>query len=147
MTKMRFDIVTAERLVFSEEIDILVAPGYLGELSVLPNHAPLLTTLKPGEVRMVNGTNETYIAVSGGFLEVTTGKVTILADTAERAEEIDFDRAEEALRRAQERVTSHKTDMDLERALSSVKRSQTRLMVARRRQKRGHKNEPGLPVP
>ena len=87
MAKLLFEIVTAERLVSSQEVDVVVAPGVEGELAVLPHHAPLLTSLKPGEVLVRNDGEETYIAVSGGFLEVMPDKVTILADAAERAEE------------------------------------------------------------
>ncbi len=137
MAKLLFEIVTAERLVSSQEVDVVVAPGVEGELAVLPHHAPLLTSLKPGEVLVRNDGEETYIAVSGGFLEVMPDKVTILADAAERAEEIDEQRAEEALRRAQERLTSAPAAVDLERELASMRRSQARLSIARRRRRRG----------
>ena len=94
---MRLDIVTAERLVSSEEVDWLVAPGVDGELGILPRHAPLLTALAPGEIRVVKDGEESFIAIGGGFMEVIGNKVTILADTAERADEIDAERAEAAL--------------------------------------------------
>lgn len=136
MAPMRLEIVTAERLIYAEDVDILVAPGEGGELAILPSHAPLLTGLRPGEIRVVKGNEESFIAVSGGFLEVMANKVTILADTAEHAEEIDEQRAEEALRRAEERIQSRPADMDLEQALSSVRRSQARLRVAVRRRRR-----------
>ena len=133
---MRLEIVTAERVVYSEDVDILVAPGIDGELGILPRHAPLLTALKPGEIRVVKDGDESFMAVSGGFMEVIGNKVTILADTAEHAEEIDSQRAEEALKLAQERAASSATDIDLERAMASVRRSQARLRVARRRRVR-----------
>ena len=133
MATIRLDIVTAERVVYSEDIDILVAPGIDGELGILPRHAPLLTVLKPGEIRVVKDGEERFIAVSGGFMEVMGNKVTILADTAEHAEEIDLERAEEAMGRAEEQVESAASQMDLERALASMRRSQARLRVARRR--------------
>ena len=136
MATIRLDIVTAERLIYSEEINILVAPGIDGELGILPRHAPLLTALKPGEIRIVKDGEESYMAVSGGFMEVLGNKITILADTAERVEEIDIQRAEEALKRAEERVVSRTSDMDLERALASIRRSQVRLKVARQRRRR-----------
>ena len=135
MRKLQLDIVTAERLVSSEQIDVLVAPGVEGELAVLAHHAPLLTVLKPGEIRILNDGEESDIAVSGGFMEVMPDKVTILADTAERADEIDEERAEIALKRAEERIVAAPTDMDLERALASLRRSQARLKVARRRRR------------
>ena len=136
MATMRLEIVTAERVVYSEDVNILVAPGIDGELGILPRHAPLLTVLKPGEIRVVKDGEETYMAVSGGFLEVLGNKVTILADTAEHAEEIDLQRAEEALKSAQERVASRPADIDLEQALASIRHSQARLNVAQRRRRR-----------
>jgi F-type H+-transporting ATPase subunit epsilon len=137
MAPMQLDIVTAERLVSSDQVDVLVAPGGAGELAILPQHAPLLTTLRPGEIRVVKDGEESYIVVSGGFLEVIGNKVTVLADTAERAEEIDIERSEEALRRAQERVAEAPAEADLERAMASIRKSQARLMVARRRRRGG----------
>ena len=135
MADMRLEIVTAERVVYSEEVSVLVAPGADGELGILPSHAPLLTTLAPGEIRVTKDGQETFMAVSGGFLEVLGNKVTILADTAEHADEIDIDRAEVAMLRAQEQVESAVSDMDLERALASMRRSTARLGVARRRRR------------
>ena len=146
MATMRLEIVTAERLVHSDDVDVLVAPGIVGELAILPHHAPLLTVLRPGEVRVVKGDEESYIAVGGGFLEVMPSKVTILADTAERAEEIDLQRTEEALQRAQERIASAASDMDLERAMASIRMSQARLKVARRGRRRSRADGPGLPT-
>ena len=143
MASMRLEIVTAERLVYSEEVNVVVAPGIDGELGILPRHAPLLTALKPGEIRVVKDGEESYIAVGGGFLEVMGNKVTILADTAEHAEEIDAQRSEEALKRAQQRVASSSSDMDLERALADIRRSQARLKVARHRRRRRE----GSPTP
>ena len=143
MADMRLEIVTAERVVYSEDVSILVAPGSDGELGILPSHAPLLTTLDPGEIRVTKDGEETYMAVSGGFLEVLGNRVTILADTAEHVEEIDLERAQIALRRAEERVASAATDMDLERALASMRRSNARLGVARRRRRRRPDQAPG----
>jgi len=142
MAKMQLDIVTAEGLVSSDEVDVLVAPGGDGELAILPNHAPLLTTLKPGEIRVIKDGEDTYIAVSGGFLEMIGNKVTVLADTAERADEIDVERSEEALRRARERVVEAPAEADLERAMASIRKSQARLMVARRRRRGGGAGPP-----
>ena len=130
---MILDIVTAEKMVFSEEVDLLVAPGVDGELGILNNHAPLLTILKPGDIKVVKDDMVTHIAVSGGFMEVMPDKVIILADTAERADEIDEDRAEQALERARERVADTVDKLELGRALASLRRSQVRLKVARRR--------------
>ena len=133
---IRLEIVTAERQVYAEDVDIVVAPGMDGELGILPRHAPLLTVLKPGEITIRQDGEESIIAVSGGFLEVLGDRVIVLADTAERAEEIDLERAEEALKRAEERVAMSASDADLERALASIRRSQARIKVARRRRPR-----------
>ncbi len=136
MARLRLEIVTAERMVYSEDVDIVVAPGVIGQLAVLPHHAPLLTVLEPGEIRVVKDGEERRIAVSGGFLEVMANKVTVLADTAERAEEIDLKRSEDAMRRAKERIASRASDVvSLERAMASLRRSQARIKVARRRRR------------
>ena len=114
-----------------------MAPGIEGELGILPHHAPLLTMLQPGEIRIVVEGQEEYMVISGGFLEVLANTVTILADTAERADEIDEERAQEAVQRAQERLTGQLAAQDLERALASIRRAQARVQVARRRRSRG----------
>lgn len=136
MATMQFEIVTAEGVLYSDEVDGIVAPGVDGELGVLPNHASLLTVLKAGELRIMKGTDETDIIVTGGFLEVLGNKVTVLADAAERSEEIDIARAEEAVARAQERVANRASDIDLERALASIRRGEARIQVARRQRTR-----------
>ncbi len=123
-------------MVYSEDVDLVVAPGRLGELGILPSHAPLLTVLTPGEIRVVKDGEESDLVVSGGFLEVLGDKVTILADTAERVEEIDVERAAEALRRAEERVATAASALDLERALAAMRRSQARVRVATRGRRR-----------
>ncbi|MEG3594137.1 MAG: F0F1 ATP synthase subunit epsilon [Chloroflexota bacterium] len=130
---MRLDIITAEKLVYSDEVSSVVAPGSAGQLGILPNHAPLLTSLKPGELKVLKEGEESNIAVSGGFLEVLQNVVTILADTAERAEDIDFERAEAAMKRAQDKVDSSDSDMDLEKAIQALKRSQARVYVSKRK--------------
>ena len=130
---LTLEIVTAERIVYSEEVDTLVAPGIEGELGILPNHSPLLTIMQPGEIRVDKDGEETYIAVSGGFLEVIGNEATILADTAERSEEIDESRAQAAIDRAQERIDAAGPNINLPRAVMSIRRSRARLKVARRR--------------
>ncbi len=134
MATMKLEIVTAEKLVYSEDVSGVVAPGMEGELGILPHHAPLLTILQPGELRiMKEGQADSYLAVTGGFLEVMANKVVVLANAAERAEEIDEARAQEAVKRAQERLAHRGADMDLERALGSMRRAEARLKVVRRR--------------
>ncbi|MFH1140780.1 MAG: F0F1 ATP synthase subunit epsilon [Chloroflexota bacterium] len=141
MPTMQLEIVTAERLVYSDQVNCVVAPGIEGELGILPHHAPLLTTLQAGELRiMKEGQPDTYLAISSGFLEVMANRVVVLADTAERADEIDEARAQDAMQRAQERLEHRAADIDLERALASMRRAQTRLKVVRRRR---HPPTPG----
>ncbi|HEY6540164.1 MAG TPA: F0F1 ATP synthase subunit epsilon, partial [Ktedonobacteraceae bacterium] len=101
---MHVEVVTAERELYNGEADELIAPGTEGQLGILPRHAALLTTLKAGELRIKLHGAEEPLFVSGGFLEVSNNQATVLADTAEHAEEIDQARAEEARRRAQERL-------------------------------------------
>ena len=136
MSPLRLEIVTAERVVYSEDVELIVAPGKLGELGILPSHAPLLTVLTPGEIRVVKDNVESNLVVSGGFLEVLGDKVTVLADTAEQADEIDIERAEQALRRAEERVAAAPAELDLERALASIRLSQARIRTGARRRRR-----------
>ncbi|MDP3062112.1 MAG: F0F1 ATP synthase subunit epsilon [Chloroflexota bacterium] len=137
MATMKLEIITAERRVFSEDVEALVAPGFDGELGILPHHAPLMTSLKPGELVIRKGGQETYLAVTGGFLEVMGNVVTILADACERSEEIDVERAEAAMKRAQERLAARSADLDLQQAIAAVQRAQVRLRVAQRRRRPG----------
>jgi F-type H+-transporting ATPase subunit epsilon len=136
MKTLHLEIVTAERPVYSDDVDIVIAPGIAGQLGILPDHDALMTMLEPGELCVRKGTEETFIAISGGFLEVLNNKVVILADAAERAEEIDMARAEAAKKRAQEQL-EHPADMDLNRAEAALRRSLARLKVAERRRRRG----------
>lgn len=136
MAPMQLEIITAERQVYSDEVDLVVAPGIDGQLGILPHHAPLMTMLQPGEVVVRKDGSDTYMAVTGGFLEVIGNRVTILADACERSEEIDEARAQAAMERARERVASQDADLQLERALGDIRRAQVRLNVARRRRSR-----------
>jgi F-type H+-transporting ATPase subunit epsilon len=138
--KLKVDIVTAEKVVFSEEdVDLLVVPGIEGELGVLPLHAPLLTMIKPGVLRVVKGEEETTMAITGGFIEVRENRVTILADAAERGEEIDAARAEAARRLAEERLASREATIDMVQAEMALKRALVRLKALEhmRRRRRG----------
>ena len=137
MASMQLDIITSERILFSDKVDGVVVPGSEGELGVLPYHAPLLTVIQPGELRIVkDGEDDTSIAISGGFIEVISNKVVILADTAERSDEIDEARAEEAMHRAKQRLENRDSDLDLERGIAALRRSEFRVKVARRRRQR-----------
>lgn len=135
MATFRLEIVSAERSVFADDVDSLTAPGVEGQLTVLPHHAPLLTQLQPGEITVRKGGQETVMVVTGGFLEVLGNKAVILADAAERAEEIDVDRAETAMKRAQDALAAHPKEQEMEAALMSYRRAQVRVEVARRRRR------------
>ena len=136
MAKLNLEIVTAERLVYSADVDVVVAPGIEGQLGILPQHAPLMTMLQPGELMVRQDGEEHSIFVSGGFLEVLSDKVTVLADTAERAEEIDVARAEEAKLRAEQRIALPSTEADHARVQAAMLRSLMRLNVAAKSRKR-----------
>ena len=115
--KLDVEIVTGERVVLQDhDVDMVIAPGGAGVLGILPQHAPLITTLSFGELRIKKGNDEQSILVYGGFMEVGNDKVLILADSAERAEEVDVERAEAARRRAEESIVGRQTTMDLEEA-------------------------------
>jgi len=132
---IRVEIVSQDRPVFEGDVDIVVAPGEDGEMGILPHHAPLLTTLKPGVLRVRTHGNEESFAISGGVMEVQPNLVTVLADSAERAEEIDISRAEEARRRAEASLAAGQP-RNSEAYLSAeaaLRRSNLRLQVARRR--------------
>jgi len=136
MATTKLDIVTAERVVFSDDVDVIVAPGIEGQLGILPHHAPLMAMLQPGELLIRKGGEEFSLAITGGFLEVRPDRVVILADAAERAEEIDIARAEEAKRRAQEQLSRRAPDVDAARTEAALRRALMRLEVAGRRRKR-----------
>lgn len=136
MANLELAVVTAEGESFSGEVDAVVAPGELGEFTVLPSHAKLISSLNSGILRFDQGGDSVSIALTGGFLEVANNKVTVLADAAERDEDIDLERAEAALERAQERIASVPADLDLERALASMRRARVRINLGRRRRNR-----------
>ncbi len=137
MASIRLDVVTAERAVYSDDVDIVIAPGVEGQLGILLHHTPLMTLLEPGELIARKGAEEFSLAVSGGFLEVRPDRVIVLADSAERAEEIDIARAEEAKKRAEHRLEErYMPTVDAARAEASLRRSLIRLKVAARRRKK-----------
>jgi F-type H+-transporting ATPase subunit epsilon len=136
VSTIKLDVVTAERAVFSDEVDVVVAPGIEGQLGILPHHAPLMTMLQPGELLVKKGGEEFCLAVTGGFLEVRPDRVIVLADAAERVEEIDECRAEEAMRRARERIQKHPSGIDMERAEAALRRALARMDAVGRQRKR-----------
>ncbi len=136
------EIVTAERVVRTEQgIDALIVPGSEGQLTILPHHASLMTTLDYGELIFRRGGDESGFAISGGFMEVRKDRVTILADQAESAEEIDIARAEAARTRAEERLRRAREqgdrDVDIARASAALQRAIIRVKVGARRGRRG----------
>jgi len=132
--KIRLEVVTPEGIVVQEEVNIVVAPGTLGEFGVLVNHVPFLTSLSIGEMYYRIGNDTHYLALTGGYAEVLPHQVTILAEAAEHARDIDVDRARRAKERAEQRLRQAKTDaVDYDRAEAALKRAIARLKVAEKR--------------
>ena len=124
------EVVTPDKIVVSEEVQIAVAPGSLGEFGVLIGHTPFLTTLKTGTIHYKDSNGrERYIFASGGFAEALPNKVTVLAESAERKSEIDKQRAQKALERAQDRLTKGDESIDIVRAKAAMKRAMYRLKL------------------
>jgi F-type H+-transporting ATPase subunit epsilon len=136
---LHVEVVTAERELYRGEADVVSAPGAEGRLGILPRHAALLTTLAPGELTIELAGAEEPLFVSGGFLEVSNNSVTVLADTAEHAEEIDQARAEEARRRVQERLEQAQSDTERAELLGALERAMARLRVAEIARRRGRR--------
>jgi F-type H+-transporting ATPase subunit epsilon len=134
MGTIRLEVVTVERVVYADDVEMVIAPGIEGQLGILPRHAPLLTALTYGELRVKKaGKEEESIAIGGGFMEVLPDRVTVLADSAERAEEIDLERAEAARRRAEEYLEQHQVaEVDFARVEAALRHSLTRLKVGRK---------------
>ncbi|HYR86266.1 MAG TPA: F0F1 ATP synthase subunit epsilon [Terriglobia bacterium] len=125
-------IVTPERAIVHEVVDELQVPGSEGYLGILPGHAPLFSELKVGELGYRKGDRWFFMSVAWGFVEVLPDQVRILAETAERAQEIDLDRAERAKRRAEERIAKGGDDVDYARALVSLERALIRIQVSQK---------------
>jgi len=131
--QLLLEVVTPDRLVLSTEADVVVCPGVEGQFGVLPGHIPFLSALEIGEMYYKAGGKTEYLAVSGGFAEVTGEKVTIVAESAEVGREIDVDRAKRALERAEKRLAAAKTEnIDWARAEAAMRRSLMRTRVAGR---------------
>lgn len=129
---LRLEIVTPDHALVTDQVDEVVVPAAEGYLGVLPGHTPLLATLSIGEMWYRRGSEKFYLSLAGGFVEVLPDKVTVLAELAERAEDIDVTRAERAKQRAEERIASPAVEMDLERARIALMKSLVRLQVASR---------------
>ena len=140
---LQLTIVTANRPVLAEDVDMVIAPGAAGELGILPRHEPLLTTLKPGELRVLHNGQWEFLAVAGGFLQVDQRGVTVLADAAERVDEIDEARALEARRLAQAELEAAPDMQARAEAQMALLRAITRIsVVERRRHGRQHISSP-----
>jgi F-type H+-transporting ATPase subunit epsilon len=131
-TKLQLQIVSADRSLLNETVDEVVIPGSDGYFGVLPGHTPLLAVLAVGELWYRQGQEKHYVSIAFGFAEVLPDRVTILAQIAEKADEIDLARAEAAKKRAEERLARPAVDIDAERARISLLKALTRLQVASR---------------
>lgn len=132
MSPTNLHVISAEKVLYEDDVDIVVCPGIEGELGILPQHAPIFTLLQTGEIRVKKGEQEDSIFVTGGFLQITQEKVVVLADAGEQAQDIDEERASRAKERAEERLNQQETDTDIPRAENALRRSVTRLRVAER---------------
>jgi F-type H+-transporting ATPase subunit epsilon len=134
MDKLHLEVVTPARVVLEKEVDIVVVPGSEGEFGVLPGHVSFLSGIVPGELRYTAGSEKEIVAVTTGFAEVFKNKVSILVDAAERAPEIDADRARKAMERAKERLSRDRSDkeIDFARAESALRRAVARLKVVQK---------------
>lgn len=128
----RLSIVTPEKVVYEEDVSSIVAPGTLGYLGILSNHAPIITSLKPGKLTVKDNTgSEINFAISGGFLENSSNSCTILADSVEFADDIDLERAKESLARAKQRIQNDAGEIDAGRAQAAFERAKNRLTIAK----------------
>jgi len=130
------EIVTPEKVVVSQEVNTVVAPGSLGEFGVLEGHVPFLTGIEPGELHYSSGSKTEHLSVTNGFAEVSENRVSILVDAAERTEDIDLDRARRAMERARERLSKDRVtakDIDFSRAEAALRRAVVRIRVAEKK--------------
>jgi F-type H+-transporting ATPase subunit epsilon len=135
---LQLEIVTPERLAYSDEVDSVQLPGSEGELGVLPHHAPLISTLGVGELRIRKGGAEESFAIVGGFLQVRPDKVVVMAETADMAAEIDLEKAQEARREAERALESgYHEGADLSAARAALQQALIRIRVAERRYREG----------
>ncbi len=133
---LHIEVITPERKVYEDDVDMVIAPGSEGYLGILPHHAPLLTALGPGEFRVKKGGAEEVLAVFGGFMDVREGRVTVLTDAAEHVEEIDVQRAQAAREKAQQALAAPVSAADEARARAALQRALVRIRVSERRRRR-----------
>jgi len=146
-TSLELQIVTPDRLIVREQVDEVEVPGTEGYFGVLPGHTPMLASLAVGELWYRKGQEKTYLSIAFGFAEVLPDRLTILAHLAERAEEIDVVRAEEARKRAEARIAAPRTEVDYGRARAALLKSLTRLQVSSRIQFAGRVGRPRMRPP
>lgn len=134
MGKLHLEVVTPEKVMVSQEVDIVVAPGTMGEFGVLEGHVPFLSGIEPGELRFTSGSQTERFLVTTGFSEVSDNRVSVLVDAAEKATEIDLERARTAMERAKERLATDRgrEDVDFMRAESALKRAIVRIRISER---------------
>lgn len=130
------EVITPQQVVYSGEVDMISVPGADGMMGIMRGHAPLISTLDIGELILHEGSDQSFIAISGGIVEVRPDKVTVLADVGESAEDIDIERAEAALERAQQSLAENPPAEHRASLLESLRRSNLRLKVARKRRQR-----------
>ena len=134
MARLFLEVVTPEKVVVSQEVDLVMAPGTEGEFGILPGHIAFLSGIIPGELRFDNGDKKEYMAVTFGFAEISNDRVSVLVDSAEKAGDIDIERAQRAMERAKARLEkeSEKEDVDILRAEAALKRAVSRMKVAKK---------------
>ncbi len=132
MEKLHLEVITPEKVIVNEDVEAVVAPGTLGEFGVLLNHIPFLSGIVPGELRYTLGGKKEFLAVTNGFAEVSNNKVSVLVDAAEKAHDIDLERSRRAKERAKERLAKDRgtEDIDFQRAEAALKRAISRINVA-----------------
>lgn len=132
MDKVNLEVVTPARVVLRQDVDMVVLPGSEGEFGVLPGHIPFLSGILPGELRYTAGSEKGYVSLSSGFAEVFNNKVAVLVDAAEKAGDIDLERAKKAIARAKERLSRDRSDKEIDflRAEGAMKRAMVRVKVA-----------------
>lgn len=135
--KILLEVVTPDHLLLSKEVDYVSAPGSEGDFGVLPGHCHFLTTLRIGELQFRVGEKTEYMSVLWGFVEVTPTKVTVLAEVAEKAEDIDVDRAEAAVRKAEEKLERGGLPSEVEEARVSLEKARLRKKIADRHRQQG----------
>lgn len=133
---LQLDIITPEKTIYSDTIDALVVPTTSGEITILPNHVPLITQIASGEMTIKKQSKDQHIAITGGFLEVSNNKITILADYAVRSEEIETAKAEEAKKRAEKLVSEKIGKEDFAEAEAQLRKSLLELKIVTKRKHR-----------